>query len=832
MGVIREEFQIVDRASAPIGGIADAFGRAADAMSGLSESQTIVGGITTAMQSLSGITATITSGFSQVNTGLQTMTAIAQGASQALSAVQYSATTSVGAFNASSQGATTLGTSLRLASQSGENFRRTLDQSAEGLSSSFQRIIDLANQAGDSMEQAGRRGASGADQATAGADRLLGKLKGIVATLGGLTAIKGILGFADEMSLSATRLANVNDGLQTTEELQRLIYDSAQRSRGSYTQMMQTVSALKAQTGDTFSSVKEAVAFTELLQKQFKLAGTDATGIASTMYNLTQALSTGTLKGQDLNTIFANAPQLVQRIADYMGVSVGEIKKLASEGKVTADIVKNSLLGASEDINKQFEAMPKTFGDTMQQLKNVAVATFTPIGQMIADALNSPEGQQAIQNIARGIQMIAKIASSAFGTMARIASRASSALKPWTPLIMTVVGALGAYNAIVGISTALTTAHEVAMGIASVAQGIYTAGVTASAAGQSAFNAALAACPITWVIGAVIALITAVIALIVMFHNLAQTGHTIFGDIAGVAVGCFSVLLNGVAIVANAFITGAEMILNGWNQMIFSIQTAVLGFASGAVRAFAGVVRGAENAAQAIATAFVNGANAAIGGINKLIEALNKIPGVSIGTVGEMSAPNIGHGASDAIEGLASALDALKPEAVETVSLGRFETTSMGDAFANGFEKGSSVGDAFGDSLGGLLDGFTGGLGGLMGDGTDMGDLLNGMDGLGDAMGDASGGGNGKGGGKGNVGSVDKVKKVENCKLDDEDLKLYKDLAEQRYINNIELQTLAPQITVSVPESAAKNLTADDIANKLKVLLIEQQASHGAVSHG
>ena len=639
------------------------------------------------------------------------------------------------------------------------------------------------------------------------------------AALGGIAAVRGFIGLADDLSLMTTRLGNVNDGMQTTGELYDMIYASAQRARGNFQDMVQTVSSLKAQTGDTFSSVKEAVNFTELLNKQFKIAGTDATGISSTMYNLTQALSTGTLKGQDLNTVFANAPQLVQRIADYMGVPIGQIKDLASEGKISGETVKNAILGAADNINEQFEAMPMTFGDAMQKLRNVGVIAIQPLAEMFANVINSPEFDAAVTAVSNGLLIVAELGTRGFEALGRAVGYVRENFNTIAPIVGIITGAIVAYNVAMGIATTVTTIHSAATSIAAAAQGIYAAGVAAAATGQSAFNAALAACPITWVVAAIVAAIAVVAALIVYFHQLADTGHTVFGDIAGVAMGAFAVIQNALAIVANAFIAAAEFIVNAWNTGVYNIQMALYNFAVGAATQFNAVIGAADAAATAIANAFIAGANKAIQGINWIISALNKIPGIDIGQMGEIGQ------VSSVISSRIDVGSIAAPTQKEQVSFGRFETTSFSDAFNSGFEKGAAKGDALqnsiGDKVGGILNTLKG--------------TQDGVDSMADGFGDmeipdysGSGGAGGSGGKKANVGSVDKVKEA---KLSDEDVKIYRDLAERRYMANVELQTLAPNISVSIPESAAKNLTSEDVANKLKAMLIEQAAAHTAVAH-
>lgn len=769
----------------------------------------------------------------------------------------------------------------------GEKVARTLEH-IDGTLTEYTQAQDEAKKKTDQHSES-------ASKANASFSALMGTVGKLAATLGGLAAIKGMISMSDDLSLMTTRLNNVNDGLQSTSELYDMIFASAQRARGSFTDMAQTVSSLKAQTGDTFSSVKEAVAFTELLNKQFKIAGTDATGIASTMYNLTQALSTGTLKGQDLNTVFANAPQLVKRIADYMGQPIGKIKDLASEGKITADIVKNAVLGAADDINAQFESMPLTFGDAMQKVKNVGILAFQPIAEMISSAIASPQFDAATRAMSDGLLMVAEVGSgalerlgnliqyctdnfnrfqpvvnviatvlhqlgeigeaafsvledcvyyftdnlqnlqptldmvtgavnligivgaTAFDKLGQVVRLCIDNLKTIGPIIGVIAGAIALYNGAMIIANAVTAIHSAVTTAAGIAQAVYSVATAAAAGSQSALNAALAACPITWIIAAIVAAIAVVVGLIIVFHNLANTGHTVFGDIAGTVLGAFAVIQNALAIAANAFIAAAEWIVNAWNTGVYNIQMAIYNFAVGAATQFNSVIDAADGAATAIANAFIAGANKAIQGINWIIEAINKIPGIDIGKMGEI-------GQVDSVISKRIDVGAIKaPTQAEAVSFGRFSTTSMGDAFSSGFERGAAAGDAAQNKLTGAISGLKGNIQDLMGGGS-IGDLLDSNENLANA---ASGGA----GGKGNVGSVDKVKKVDNVKLSDEDLKVYRDLAEKRYMANVELQTLAPEIHVSIPESAAKNLTSEDIAEKLKRMLIDQAAAHTAVAH-
>lgn len=562
-------------------------------------------------------------------------------------------------------------------------------------------------------------------QTDTAAKTLTGTIGKLVAAFGGLTLVKKAIDLSDELTMTQARLNNINDGLQTTAELQNLIFQAAQRSRGSYAGMMQTVASLKAQTGDTFSSVREAIAFTELLNKQFKIAGADATAIASTMYNLTQALSTGVLRGQDLNIVMSNAPQIAQRIAKAMGVSVGELKNLASQGQVTSDVVKRAMLDSADEINEQFDKMPKTFGDVGQEIKNIATKEFEPIGKMMSDAVNSGEVEQGISAIGNAFYIIAGIAGRFFGAVGE--------------------------------------------GLGNLTNGLI------NASGHVGFLG------------------------------------TAFIVVSGIVSGVSAYILNRLAEIANMGISSAEFLYNAWAQAVFAVQSAVIKFASGAVRAFASVVRSAGQAASAIGNAFVQGVNIAIGGINKLIDAINKIPGVNIGGVASLAAPgNVGADLAASLDGVADALGAMQPDSPTLKMFERAEVQDPVKAFKGGYASGSTWAE----------------------------NLLNGMNYQADAG--ASGGNppTGESGdpittvpGGGNVGSVGKVKKVDNVKLSDEDLKIYRDLAERRYMNNIELKTLAPEINVTLPAGASGNISAQDVADKLKRMLIAEMAAQTSVAH-
>jgi len=254
------------------------------------------------------------------------------------------------------------------------------------------------------------------------ADGLLGKLKGIAATVGAAFGAKKIIELTDSMTSTNARLDLMNDGLQTTEELQNMILESANASRVAYMDTAAAVSKLGIMAKDAFSSNAEIVAFTELMNKNFAIGGASIQEQTAAMYQLTQAMAVGKLQGDEFRSIMENAPLLAQSIAEYMGKSVGELKDMSAEGLITADIIKNAMFASADETNAKFAEMPMTIGQIGTVVGNTLLQTFEPV----------------LQGIGRGAQWI---------------------YDNWStlePIFWGLTTAVGAYAAITGIQTAAT----------------------------------------------------------------------------------------------------------------------------------------------------------------------------------------------------------------------------------------------------------------------------------------------------------------------------------------------------------------------------------------
>ena len=312
------------------------------------------------------------------------------------------------------------------------------------------------------------------------AENLTASLKKLGTAFLGSKLVSGIVSMSDEMTQTTARLNLMNDGLQSTADLQELIYQSAMRSRGAYNATADAVAKMGLLAGDAFSSNQETIAFVEQLNKQFKIAGTSAEGQAAAMLQITQAMGSGVLRGEELNSVFEQAPTIIQSIADYLGVSVGEIRSMAQEGELTASVVKSALLSSAEETNQKFNEIPLTWSDVWTQASNMAIMALQPL-------------LEAINWVANNIEVIGPLVLAAAAAFALFAVAAN-----WTKICAAATKAL--------------------------------------TAAQKMLNAVMALNPIVLIIGSIIILI-GVIAAYINYTNRAKNETT---SAVGVICGLFA----------------------------------------------------------------------------------------------------------------------------------------------------------------------------------------------------------------------------------------------------------------------------------------------------
>lgn len=416
--------------------------------------------------------------------------------------------------------------------------------------------IERARRSQENLNQGMRNGRNEASG-------LLEKVKGIAMSIGLAFGTKKVMDFSDELTSIKARLKLMNDGLQTTEELQNKIFQSAQRSRASYIDTASAVAKLGILAKDAFNSNEEMIFFAEQMNKQFKIGGASIQEQTSAMYQLTQAMAAGRLQGDEFRSIMENAPMLAQSIADHMGKTVGELREMSSEGLITADVIKNSMFAAAEETNAKFAELPVTFGQMWTDIKNKAIQAFDPVLAKISSVTNNDNFNKLVDNVVGGLVIIASVSAGILGIVSGISAFFTDNWGVIEPIVLGIAAAMLLYNgaliansAIQAINTGIQTAQAIAMAVktgTTVAEAAATNGLTAA---QWALNSAMLASPITWIILAVIALIAVFYAVIGAINKFADT------SISGTGI------IMGVFATAGAFIANIFM---GLLQLVFGI---------------------------------------------------------------------------------------------------------------------------------------------------------------------------------------------------------------------------------------------------------------------
>lgn len=587
------------------------------------------------------------------------------------------------------------------------------------------------------------------NEGSTGANNLMNSIKGMLMAYATIQTGKAILGLSDTLTSTTARLDLMNDGLQTTQDLQNTIFQSAERARGSYQKTADAVSKLGTLAGNAFGSTAEVVNFMEQLNKQFAIAGTSTQGINAAMLQLTQAMGAGVLRGQEFNAVFLQAPNIMQSIADYLGKPIGKLKDLAAEGKITSDIVKAAVLAAADETNAKFEKMPKTFAQIWNSFSNYALRSFEPVLKRLNTLANS-EGFQTFVNSAIGaMATVADVVLNIFDLIGQVASFTADNWSWLAPIIYGVAAALAVYygaqlaeNAVSLISYGMHLAMAAAQMIHLAATGALTVATAAATATQYGLNSALYACPLVWII----ILIIAVIAIIFAVCNA-------IAKMTGIANTGFGVMTGGINVVIQFFKNLGLTVAN----IAIGIGNAIGALASNMMTAF-------SNAISGIQSWFYDLLSTALSVVAGICEALNKLPFVEFDFSGISSA-------ADDYAAKASAA-AGNTQSYTSVSDAFNSGMSTFDAFKDGwasdaFSAGASWGDGVVDKVSGMIKGVLNPEMPSMGAPLGIGDIPE----LGDIAGSAADT-------AGNTGAI-----KDAMDITEEDLKYLRDIAEQEAIN-------------------------------------------------
>lgn len=595
-------------------------------------------------------------------------------------------------------------------------YRRLENQIGQlsGTISSLRTQYNAVEKEAEEAAEAAEKFATNSRTARTASSSLTATVRNLAGAFLGVQTVQWLVGTSDQLTQINARLQQMTGSAEAAAQANDMIYAAAMRSRGAYADMANMVTQLGTVAGDAFNNEPgELVAFAEQLQKQMAISGASGQSAAAAMTQLTQALASGVLRGDELNSVLEQTPMVAKTIADYMGVSTGQMRELASEGAVTADVVKNAILGAAEETNAAFEQMPMTWGQVWTLMQNVAIRALNPVLSGINFLANNAE---IIGPIVLGL-------GAAFGVFLLAAN--------WVNITT------GATNILAGAQRMLGNVMATTWGPPLIA---------------------------------IILIITAIYALVAAVNYFTGSSVSATGIIAGAFLALFAFIANGAILGINAFAAFGNFVGNVFNDPVAAVKILFLDMATTALGYISNVAHGIE-------------------------DLINAIPGVEVSITGGIDGLyNRVQGAASQAKSEAEWVEYFKPQ----------EYIDLGGAFQTGYNAGANF-----DPFGGLL-----GAGGEY----DLSQYTTGnspYDEIAGTLDDISG----------SVKNIDKT-----VSLSDEDIKALVDVAERRYVNNINLTSQAPVINVSGQNTGRTAQDRQALAEAIQRILLEESASGSVLS--
>lgn len=487
--------------------------------------------------------------------------------------------------------------------------------------------------------------------------------------------VQGTDAYADNQA----KINSMNDGLQSTEALNKMILASAQNTRTSYQDMVGVVTELGTTASGAFGSNEEMLAFSELMTKSFKIAGASAEEQGEAISNLSQAMADGQLQGDALNSVIQNAPVLAQAIADEMGVTMGQLTQMGEEGKITSDVVKDAMFNSAGSINEQFASIPMKFSEAVLLIKNKITGGLMPAFQKILDFINSDEGQGFLDGVSKAMTIVAAVAEEFVGGMV---DGMSFIAENWGIIAPIALG----LGVIIGGLALIMAGHNAVLTISSFLNAALGASTAAATTAQTAFNMALLASPITWVVIAVIALVAAFFAVVGAINK--ATGSSL--SAVGIMVGAFNAV---GAFIGNVF------------KAVGQVFTGVFDYIGNYVVIFTNFFGNVfKDPVGSIIRLFADLTDNVLGFLEKITKGIDVIFGSNLsGTIGEWRS-SIQEIADSAEEKYGNGQYEKKAENVNTADMladhgVNLERTGYAEAYNNGYATGEGKMDEFfGDS--------------------------------------------------------------------------------------------------------------------------------------
>ena len=631
-------------------------------------------------------------------------------------------------------------------------------------------------------------------EGVSGAEGLMGTIKRVVGAYVGIQSVGKILNMSDELTQTTSRLDLMNNSFNEingtaneTSELVNMVYAAAQDARGSLDSMASVVARFGNNARDAFGNSEEVVAFADLVQKQMTIAGASTQEAANAELQLSQALGSGVLRGDELNSIFEQAPNLIQNIADYLDVPIGKIRDMAADGEITGDIVKAAIFSAADDINAKFDEMPMTWGQIWQSMQNTAVMAFQPVLQRLNGMANSNAFQGFVDEAIEAMATTANIVLNIFDLVGSVAGFVADNWSMISPIIYGIAAALAVYGTYLAIvkgmeiaSAAASAIHAVAMSAKIGITAALTGSTMAATAAQMGYNGALYACPIVWIIVLVVALIAIFYAAVAAVNHFAGTTTSATGLICG----AFAIAL---AFIGNLFI--------GTVNTIIGIGVTLWNLIANFVNAFALIF------------------NNPIAGIEALFLSLFNFIVEVIESAARMLDAVFGSSLADAVAGFQNKVQA-KVDAVITENGGSeiLKTVEMSDYQFNRFDYGDAwnSGYNFGEKIDDKISNFS--LADIFGK-VDIPNPDDYTSSFSDAIANSGAGGN--------LDSIadDTSAIKDSVDITDEDLKYLRDIAEQEAINRF--TTAEIKLDMTSNNNVSSDADLDGIVDGMTTKVLE-----------
>lgn len=610
-------------------------------------------------------------------------------------------------------------------------------------------------------------------EGVSGAEGLMGMIKRVVGAYVGIQSVGKILNMSDELTQTTSRLDLMNNSFNEingtaneTSELVNMVYAAAQDARGSFSDMTSVVARFGNNARDAFGNSEEVVAFADLVQKQMTIAGASIQEAANAELQLSQALGSGVLRGDELNSIFEQAPNLIQNIADYLDVPIGQIREMAADGELSADVVKAAIFAAADDINGKFDEMPMTWGQIWQSMQNTAVMAFQPVLQRLNGMANSDAFQGLVDGAIEAMATTANMVLNIFDLVGSVAGFVADHWSIIEPIILGVAAAIIIY-------TAFTKGAEIASRAASLATNAWTAA-------QGAFNAVMSMNPVGLVIIAVVLLIAIIYAAVAAVNHFAGTSVSATGLICGA-------FATALAFIGNLFIGAANTIIGTgvtlWNLIANFVNAFALVF---------------NNPVAGIEALFLSLFNFIVEVIESAARMLDAVFGSSL---------------ADAVAGFQNKVQA-KVDAVISENGGSeiLKTVDMSDYQFNRFDYGDAwnSGYNFGEKIDDKISNFS--LSDIFGK-TDIPNPDDYISGFSDAIANSGAGGN--------LDSIadDTSAIKDSVDITDEDLKYLRDIAEQDAINRF--TTAEIKLDMTNNNNVSSNADLDGIVDGMTTKVLE-----------